>query len=143
MVRHACAGPQSIEEVAECHFFDTLKQHASACCLPGSGSAHMVAVRCRRSGCLQLPVLELLRLPPPSAGGGRLRNVASRLSGVRLGKMRNCQIAQKANSTLLRAACFCGIRQLPIFPGRRQPSIVGVQGLNFCVRDGNRWYPLA
>ena len=27
--------------------------------------------------------------------GGRLRNVASRLSGVRLGKMRNCQIAQK------------------------------------------------
>ena len=34
-------------------------------------------------------------LPPPSAGGGRLRNVASRLSGVRLGKMSNCQIAQK------------------------------------------------
>ena len=27
--------------------------------------------------------------------GGRQRNVASRLSGVRLGKMRNCQIAQK------------------------------------------------
>ena len=49
----------------------------------------------------------------------------------------------KTNSTLLGAACFCGIRQLPIFPGRRQPSIVGVQGLNFCVRDGNRWNPLA
>ena len=55
----------------------------------------MVAVRYRRSGCLQLPVLELLRLPPPSAGRGRLRNVASRLGGVRLGKMSNCQIAQK------------------------------------------------
>ena len=95
MVRHACAGPQSIEEVAECHFFDTLKQHASACCLPGSGSAHMVAVRCRRSGCLQLPVLELLRLPPPSAGRGRLRNVASRLGGVRLGKMSDCRLTQK------------------------------------------------
>ena len=27
--------------------------------------------------------------------GGRLRNVASRLGGVRLGKMSNCQIAQK------------------------------------------------
>ena len=27
--------------------------------------------------------------------GGRLCNVASRLSGVRLGKMSNCQIAQK------------------------------------------------
>ena len=32
-----------------------------------------------------------------------------------------------------------GFRQLPIFPGRHQPSIVGVCALNFCVRDGNRW----
>ncbi len=32
-----------------------------------------------------------------------------------------------------------GSRQLPIFPGRLQPSIVGVCALNFCVRDGNRW----
>ena len=28
---------------------------------------------------------------------------------------------------------------LPIFPGSRPPSIVGVHELNFCVRDGNRW----
>ena len=28
---------------------------------------------------------------------------------------------------------------LPIFPGRRQPSIFGTTELNFCVRDGNRW----
>ncbi len=28
---------------------------------------------------------------------------------------------------------------LPIFPGSRPPSIVGVRVLNFCVRDGNRW----
>ena len=28
---------------------------------------------------------------------------------------------------------------LPIFPGSRPPSIVGVYVLNFCVRDGNRW----
>ena len=28
---------------------------------------------------------------------------------------------------------------LPIFPGRRQPSIVGADELNFCVRNGNRW----
>ena len=28
---------------------------------------------------------------------------------------------------------------LPIFPGSRPPSIVGVHVLNFCVRDGNRW----
>ena len=29
-------------------------------------------------------------------------------------------------------------RQQPIFPGRRQPSIVGTRELNFCVRNGNR-----
>ena len=28
---------------------------------------------------------------------------------------------------------------LPIFPGRRQPSIVGRSELNFRVRDGNGW----
>ena len=28
---------------------------------------------------------------------------------------------------------------LPIFPGSRPPSIVGVHVLNFCVRNGNRW----
>ena len=29
--------------------------------------------------------------------------------------------------------------RLPIFPGRRQPSIFGTSELNFCVRNGNRW----
>ena len=29
--------------------------------------------------------------------------------------------------------------RLPIFPGRRQPSIFGTTELNFCVRYGNRW----
>ena len=33
------------------------------------------------------------------------------------------------------------IRQRPILPGRLQPSTFGTQGLNFCVRDGNRWNP--
>ena len=28
---------------------------------------------------------------------------------------------------------------LPIFPGRRQPSIFGTIELNFRVRDGNGW----
>ena len=32
---------------------------------------------------------------------------------------------------------------LPIFPGRHQPSIVGANELNFCVRDGNRWTLIA
>ena len=30
-------------------------------------------------------------------------------------------------------------RHLPIFPGRRHPSIFGTTQLNFCVRHGNRW----
>ena len=28
-------------------------------------------------------------------------------------------------------------------PGRFQPSTIGAEGLNFCVRYGNRWYPFA
>ena len=33
------------------------------------------------------------------------------------------------------------IRQLPILPGRLQPSTIGVWELNYCVRDENRWTP--
>ena len=31
-------------------------------------------------------------------------------------------------------------RHLPIFPSRHQLSIFGVCELNFCVRNGNRWF---
>ena len=30
-------------------------------------------------------------------------------------------------------------RQLPILPGRLQPSTFGLLMLNYCVRYGNRW----
>ena len=33
--------------------------------------------------------------------------------------------------------------RLPIFPGRRQPSIVGADELNCRVRDGNGWTLIA
>ena len=46
-------------------------------------------------------------------------------------------LRSKRKETLSRVSL--GSRQLPIFPGRLQPSIVGVCALNFCVRDGNRW----
>ena len=36
-----------------------------------------------------------------------------------------------------------GIRRRPTLPGRVQPSTIGAEGLNFCVRDGNRWNPFA
>ena len=35
--------------------------------------------------------------------------------------------------------CIALSWHLPIFPGRRQPSIFGTTELNFCVRYGNRW----
>ena len=34
-----------------------------------------------------------------------------------------------------------GIRQRLILPGRLQPSTFSTEGLNFCVRNGNRWDP--
>ena len=45
----------------------------------------------------------------------------------------------------IRFNCFLyiGIRQRLIFPARLQASIVSAEGLNFCVRNGNRWIPLA
>ena len=35
------------------------------------------------------------------------------------------------------------MRQRPTLPGRLQPSTIGVLGLTFCVRNGNRWTPQA
>ena len=35
------------------------------------------------------------------------------------------------------------IRQRLIFPARLQTSIFSAEGLNFCVRNGNRWDPFA
>ena len=34
-------------------------------------------------------------------------------------------------------------RRRPTLPGRCQPSTIGAERLNFCVRYGNRWDPLA
>ena len=36
-----------------------------------------------------------------------------------------------------------GIRRRPVLPGRCQPSTFGAKRLNFCVRYGYRWNPLA
>ena len=33
------------------------------------------------------------------------------------------------------------IRRRPMLPGRVQPSTFGTEGLNCCVRNGNRWNP--
>ena len=36
-----------------------------------------------------------------------------------------------------------GSRRRPTLPGRCQPSTISAKRLNFCVRYGNRWIPLA
>ena len=46
------------------------------------------------------------------------------------------EIITKRKAPILRSRL---VFALPIFPGSRPPSIVGVHELNFCVRDGERW----
>ena len=46
----------------------------------------------------------------------------------------------KKRSTSIEMLLY-GIRQRPILPGRVQPSTFGTEGLNYCVRNGNRWNP--
>ena len=44
-------------------------------------------------------------------------------------------------SLLLSQQALCGIRRRPTLPDRYQSSTIGTEGLNFCVRYGNRWDP--
>ena len=44
-------------------------------------------------------------------------------------------------TTAAKATVVNGIRRRPTLPGRYQPSTIGTEGLNFCVRDGNRCDP--
>ena len=60
------------------------------------------------------------------------------------------QVGLEPTTTRLTAECSAiellrniEIRQRPTLPGRVQPSTIGVQSLNFCVRYGNRCDPLA
>ena len=49
---------------------------------------------------------------------------------------------QHKKASLFRNSLF-GFRRRPNLPGRVQPSTFGAKRLNFCVRNGNRWNPLA
>ena len=51
-------------------------------------------------------------------------------------------INQRKKKQFIRTASN-GIRRRPTLPGRVQPSTIGAEGLNFCVRYGNRWNPFA
>ena len=54
--------------------------------------------------------------------------------------MSYCIIVKQKNDSA-QALSRYGIRQRPTLPGRLQPSTIGTEGLNFCVRYGNRCDP--
>ena len=59
------------------------------------------------------------------------------------GQMKNVYCIRKQKETPF-GVSFCFLNQrLPILPGRFQPSTFGVYELNYCVRDGNRWFLVA
>ena len=73
------------------------------------------------------------------AGGGLNRNKRSPLRGAAQIEVADPP-ANEIQLTAFAVSCY-GIRQRPTLPGRLQPSTIGTEGLNFCVRYGNRWNP--
>ena len=61
------------------------------------------------------------------------------LQGV-IAKIENA-VRRDEKSSAASAAELFGIRRRPTLPGRYQPSTIGTEGLNFCVRYGNRCDP--
>ena len=53
-------------------------------------------------------------------------------------EMEQTKTKRKASCSITRTGCSSN-RQRPILPDRFQSSTFGVQGLNYCVRHGNRW----
>ena len=84
-----------------------------------------------------------LRQASSATGGACLRasQVRCCLACKLPGRVRYLWIQMKNPQLLLGA--FIWIRQRPTLPGRLQPSTIGAERLNFCVRDGNRWIPFA
>ena len=58
------------------------------------------------------------------------------------GRVGSCPGTKRKDPTFVGSFLF-GIRQRPTLPGRLQPSTIGAERLNFCVRYGNRWAPFA
>ena len=73
-----------------------------------------------------------------SSRGGSAAPTAARLTAAPATRLR--APLQKKRSTSFEMLLY-GIRQRPILPGRVQPSTFGTEGLNCCVRNGNRWNP--
>ena len=73
-----------------------------------------------------------------SSRGGSAAPTAARITAAPATRLR-APLQQKRSTSF--EMLLYGIRQRPILPGRVQPSTFGTEGLNFCVRNGNRWNP--
>ena len=80
-------------------------------------------------------------LPPLAARGDEPSQVQCR-TFTKDEPVKNISVGNEKHPAY--AECFSfGIRQRPTLPGRLQPSTIGAERLNFCVRYGNRWIPFA
>ena len=81
--------------------------------------------------------------PPPAAHMGEPNQVQCRtLVGI-IRKTKLSGYIKRKDPPSRAGLSFHGIRQRPTLPGRLQPSTIGAERLNFCVRYGNRWIPFA
>ena len=86
-----------------------------------------------------IPVL----FPPQAAHGDEPNQVRSLTSSNSTRALGRCRWNKKRTHPVRGESFFHGIRQRPTLPGRLQPSTIGAERLNFCVRYGNRWIPFA
>ncbi len=79
---------------------------------------------------------------PQGTASGKPSQVHYMYSAESPGRYIIYPIPKQNTHTFVWVFCF-GIRQRPTLPGRLQPSTIGAERLNFCVRYGNRWDPFA
>ena len=85
------------------------------------------------------------RFPTPSLRLLSIENTCTTLAGDGSERYKSVLVrAQKQRANPLGLTLYFMLnQQLPILPGRLQPSTFGVYELNYCVRDGNRWILIA
>ena len=84
-----------------------------------------------------------------------IKNKSERIFGinrrmVRIEMVLAPQVGLEPTTTRLTAECStiellrnAGIRRRPTLPARHRASTLSAEGLNCCVRNGNRWNPFA
>ena len=81
--------------------------------------------------------------PPGAAQGSPSQVQCCTLAGITSKRKSLQKQPKRRKPRLCLDLLLFGIRQRPTLPGRLQPSTIGAERLNFCVRYGNRWIPFA